>query len=157
MSMNERVKQLLGPELAAQVEAALKGKGSGGADLELVTGEELAAADQKLSDQEKTHKAQLLKLQRQSALRLGLAGKAHDPEDVIALLDLDKIQLDDKGALKQDLEELTKPIREKKPYLFVEEKPKDPPAITGVKPAEIQSQQPSAADELAAWRAEAGL
>ena len=68
-----------------------------------------------------------------------LTGKAHDPEDIIKLLDLGKIELDDAGNLKTSIDELVKPIREQKPYLFVEEKPAGAggtPTIKGAKPAD---------------------
>jgi hypothetical protein len=60
----------------------------------------------------------MAKLNKTTALKLGLAGSAHDPDDIISRLDLDKIELDDAGKLKGNLDELVKPIKEAKPYLF---------------------------------------
>ncbi len=121
--------------------AALKGIGGSGDPAKI--GADVAAAQQKLIRLEETHKAELVRLQKTTALKLGLAGKAHDPNDIIRLLDLEKIQLDEKGGLKESLEELTKPIQEAKPYLFVAEKPA-PPAVAGVKPAQPGSGAPPA-------------
>ena len=66
-------------------------------------------------------------LKKETAIKLGLAGKAHDPSDILSLIDLEKVELDDTGALKTELDTLTKGIRESKPYLFKEEpKPAEP-------------------------------
>ena len=182
--MLEKIKELLGEELAGQVEAALKGKGKDGRDIDLVIGndgsyvpaekleterqartsaetalknaaaalkgvggsgdpakiaDDVAAAQQKLTDLESGYKKELAGIKRTAAVKLGLAGKVHDPEDIIKLLDVDKIELDDAGNLKAPIDDLIKPIKESKPYLFVEDKPADPakpPAVNGVKPAD---------------------
>ena len=60
----------------------------------------------------------MTKLQKETALKLGLGASVYDAGDVIARLDLDKIELDDKGNLKSDIEELTKSIRESAPHYF---------------------------------------
>ena len=60
-------------------------------------------------------------------------------DDIIKLLDLGKIELDDAGNLKTSIDELVKPIKEQKPYLFVEEKPagsEGKATVKGVKPAD---------------------
>lgn len=201
--MNEIIKKLLGDELAAQVETALKGKGKDGKDVDLVIGndgsyvpaekldterqraasaenalktaanalkgiggsgdpakigDDVKAAQEKISGLETAHKAEVTKIMRTTALKMGLVGKAHDPDDIIKLLDLEGIELDGSGNLKTSIDDLTKSIKESKPYLFVEEKAPQAPAIGGVKPAEPNNPQPSTGgDEMAAWRAEAGL
>ena len=182
--MLEKIKELLGEELAGQVEAALKGKGKDGRDIDLVIGndgsyvpaekveterqartsaetalkdaaaalkgvggsgdpakiaDDVAAAQQTLSTLEANYKAELNTIRRTSALKVELTGKAHDPEDIIKLLDLGKIDLDDAGNLKTSIDELVKPIKEQKPYLFVEEKPagsEGKATVKGVKPAD---------------------
>ena len=182
--MLEKIKELLGEELAGQVEAALKGKGKDGRDIDLVIGndgsyvpaekleterqartsaetalknaaaalkgvggsgdpakiaDDVAAAQQKLTDLESGYKKELAGIKRTAAVKLGLAGKVHDPEDIIKLLEMDKIELDDAGNLKAPIDELVKSIKEQKPYLFVEEKPAGTggtPTIKGAKPAD---------------------
>ena len=182
--MLEKIKELLGEELAGQVEAALKGKGKDGRDIDLVIGndgsyvpaekleterqartsaetalknaaaalkgvggsgdpakiaDDVAAAQQKLTDLESGYKKELAGIKRTAAVKLGLAGKVHDPEDIIKLLEMDKIELDDAGNLKAPIDELIKPIKEQKPYLFVEDKPTGTggtPTIKGTKPAD---------------------
>ena len=182
--MLEKIKELLGEELAGQVEAALKGKGKDGRDIDLVIGndgsyvpaekleterqartsaetalknaaaalkgvggsgdpakiaDDVAAAQQKLTDLESGYKKELAGIKRTAAVKLGLAGKVHDPEDIIKLLEMDKIELDDAGNLKTSIDELVKSIKEQKPYLFVEDKPTGTggtPTIKGTKPAD---------------------
>lgn len=182
--MLEKIKELLGEELAGQVEAALKGKGKDGKDIDLVIGndgsfvpaekmeterqartsaetalknaaaalkgvggsgdpakiaDDVAAAQQKLTDLESGYKKELAGIKRTAAVKLGLAGKVHDPEDIIKLLEMDKIELDDAGNLKAPIDELVKSIKEQKPYLFVEDKPTGTggtPTIKGTKPAD---------------------
>lgn len=177
----EGIKSLLGDELSAQVEAALKGKGKDGKDVDLVIGNDgsfvpadkyngansgktsaenalKAAAEAlkaiggtgdpaKIADDVKnaqttianlqaTHDAEIKKISKNAALRMALNGKVHDPSDIIGLLDLDKIDVDDTGNLKTDLDPLLKPIKESKPYLFTEPAKPGAPDIKGAKPAE---------------------
>ena len=177
----EGIKSLLGDELSAQVEAALKGKGKDGKDVDLVIGNDgsfvpadkyngansgktsaenalKAAAEAlkaiggtgdpaKISDDVKnaqttianlqaTHDAEIKKISKNAALRMALNGKVHDPSDIIGLLDLDKIDVDDTGNLKTDLDPLLKPIKESKAYLFTEPAKPGAPDIKGAKPAE---------------------
>ena len=177
----EGIKSLLGDELSAQVEAALKGKGKDGKDVDLVIGNDgsfvpadkyngansgkmsaenalKAAAEAlkaiggtgdpaKIADDVKnaqttianlqaTHDAEIKMISKNAALRMALNGKVHDPSDIIGLLDLDKIDVDDTGSLKTDLEGLLKPIKETKAYLFKEESKPGAPDIKGAKPAE---------------------
>ena len=68
--------------------------------------------------------------------RSALNGKVHDPSDIIGLLDLEKIDVDDAGNLKTDLDGLLKPIKESKAYLFTEPAKPGAPEIKGAKPAE---------------------
>ena len=177
----EGIKSLLGDELSAQVEAALKGKGKDGKDVDLVIGNDgsfvpadkyngansgktsaenalKAAAEAlkaiggtgdpaKIADDVKnaqttianlqaTHDAEIKKISKNAALRMALNGKVHDPSDIIGLLDLDKIDVDDTGNLKTDLDPLLKPIKESKSYLFIEPAKPGAPDIKGAKPAE---------------------
>lgn len=76
---------------------------------------------------------------------MALADKAHDPADIISLLDLDKIEVDDAGALKTDLDGLLKPLKESKAYLFKTQEPAKNPDIKGAKPADPGARQDPAA------------
>lgn len=92
-----------------------------------------------------THQKEIAKIQKNTALRMALADKAHDPADIISLLDLDKIEVDDTGALKTDLDGLLKPYQESKPYLFKSQEPAKNPDIKGAKPADPGARQDPAA------------
>ena len=179
--ITESVKTILGADLSNQVEAALKGKGKDGKDVDLVVGNDgtfvpadkyngansgktsaenalKAAAEAlkaiggsgdpaKIADDVKTaqttletlrtnHQKEITKIQKNTALRMALANQAHDPADIISLLDLDKIEVDAAGTLKTDLDGLLKPIKESKAYLFTEPTKPGAPEIKGAKPAE---------------------
>lgn len=180
----ENIKSILGDDLYSQVEAALKGKGKDGKDVDLVIGNDgsfvpaekyngansgktsaenalKAAAEAlkaiggsgdpaKIADDVKTaqttietlrtnHQKEITQIQKNTALRMALADKAHDPADIISLLDLDKIDVDESGALKTDLDGLLKPYKESKPYLFKTKE--SSPEIKGAKPAESGKRQ----------------
>lgn len=92
-----------------------------------------------------THQKEIAKIQKNTALRMALADKAHDPADIISLLDLDKIEVDDAGALKTDLDGLLKPFQASKPYLFKSKEPEKGPEIKGAKPADPGARQEPAA------------
>lgn len=188
--ITENVRTILGPDLAGQVEAALKGKGRDGKDIDLVVGNDgsfvpadkfngansgrtsaenalKAAAEAlkaiggsgdpaKIADDVKTaqstiatlnanHQKEIARIQKNTALRLALNDKAHDPADIISLLDLDKIEVDDAGALKTDLDGLLKPIQTSKPYLFKSQEPDKNPTVKGAKPADPGARQEPAA------------
>lgn len=72
------------------------------------------------------YEADVKELQRSTAVKLALAGEAHDPDIVASLIDKSKIELDDSGAVKGGLEDQIKGLRESKAFLFAEkaEKPK---------------------------------
>ena len=188
----ENVRALLGDELAGQVEAALKGKGKNGTDIDLVAGNDgsyipqathaavvtqadaaeatlkqaatalkslgasgdtnnLAADVLKvqgdMSTLQANHAAEMSKLQKTTALKLGLGGNAHDPEDIISRLNLDDIELDEGGGLKSNLDDLLKPIREAKPYLF-KEAPAQEFSLRGAVPGQVGSSGGGDADTM---------
>ena len=99
-------------------------------------GVDVAAIQQQVKDWQAKYDADTKALKRDAALKLAINGKAHDPDDIIRLLDAEKIELDDNGNLKGAIDDLLKPIRESKPYLFVEDKKPAPPQVKGVKPAD---------------------
>lgn len=187
--ITESVKTILGADLSNQVEAALKGKGKDGKDVDLVVGNDgtfvpadkyngansgktsaenalKAAAEAlkaiggsgdpaKIADDVKTaqttletlrtnHQKEITKIQKNTALRMALANQAHDPADIISLLDLDKIEVDAAGTLKTDLDGLLKPLKESKAYLFKNQDPENPD-IKGAKPADPGARQEPAA------------
>ena len=89
-----------------------------------------------ISTLQTTHATEMAKLQKTTALKLGLGGNVHDPDDIISRLNLDEIELDESGGLKSSLDDLVKPIRESKPYLF-KESPKQELDLKGTVPGQL--------------------
>lgn len=77
--------------------------------------------------QEKYQQSQL-----NNAIKLGVAKDANDPDDILAFISKDKLELQDDGNVK-GLEDALKNLRESKPYLFADTKP------TGRKPEDGSS------------------
>ena len=128
---------------SASAEKALKAaadalKTIGGSGDPSKIADDVKAAQDTIKNLQDNHAAEIKKIQKNTALRLALAGQAHDPADIISLLDLEKIEVDESGNLKSDLESLIKPIKETKPYLFKEQE--QAPEIKGAKPADPGAQ-----------------
>lgn len=98
---------------------------------------------QTLQDENKTAKEtyeqEMKSLRRDTALKLQLGGKVHDPDIVLGLLDKDKIELDDDGNIKAGFDDQLKSLQESKGFLFVPEKEDTPPSFKGFKPFEGES------------------
>jgi hypothetical protein len=107
-------------------EDALKDRDKQLEDLKKASGDSAALQDQitKLQGENKAttekYDADLKELKLNTAIKLALAGDAHDPDIVAGLLDKSKIELDDSGAVKGGLDDLLKPLRESKGFLFAE-------------------------------------
>lgn len=128
---------------SASAEKALKAaadalKTIGGSGDPSKIADDVKAAQDTIKNLQDNHAAEIKKIQKNTALRLALSGQAHDPADIISLLDLEKIEVDESGNLKSDLESLIKPIKETKPYLFKEQE--QAPEIKGAKPADPGAQ-----------------
>lgn len=146
--ISEHIKQLLGEDLSTQVETALKGKGEKGGNVDLVCGNDGAFVPAEQLDAEKSraaaaleklksdHTEELARLRRDAALRLALSGQVYDPADVMDRLDLEKIEVGEDGGLKTDLDELLRPIRESRPYLFKAYR-QQPQPLRGARPAPV--------------------
>ena len=108
---------------------ALKAIGGSGDPAKLAEDVEIAKGT--IETLQNDHKAELKKIHTDTAIRMALAGKVHDPSDVLGLLS-DKVEVNEDGTLKSNIDELLTPIKESKPYLFVEA----PAAVVdGVTPA----------------------
>ena len=99
-------------------------------------GVDVDALKNKADELEKTFNSKLNTIQKETALKLALVDKAHDPSDIIKLLDLSKVDVDDSGNLKTGIDDLVKPFKESKPYLFKEAKTTE---VKGAKPAAVQT------------------
>ena len=95
---------------------------------------DLQKANKEATDKYETD-MKVLKLD--TALKLALSGKTHDPDIVANLLDKTKIELDDNGNVKTGLDDQIKSLKESKAFLFVEEKKGDQGfQFKGFKPAD---------------------
>ena len=120
----EPIRALLGEDLAGRVEEVLRGAGPEGGDLDLVAG----------NDGSYLPAGEVERRLHTAALRAGLAGLVHDPDDILPLVDLDAVETDGSGGLRTDLEALLAPIRTAKPYLFRTGEA-EPPVLAGAVPA----------------------
>nr|DAY05773.1 MAG TPA: minor structural protein [Caudoviricetes sp.] len=86
---------------------ALKAIGGSGDPAKIA--DDIAAAKATLDNLQASHQAEIAKIQKNTALRMALADQAHDPTDIISLLDMGKVEVDAAGTLKSDLEGLLSP------------------------------------------------
>jgi hypothetical protein len=70
--------------------------------------------------------------QKEAAIKIAVAGKAHDPDIISGLIDKSKIELDEGGKLKSGLKEQLETLEKDKAFLFVSGKPK----VDGAHPTE---------------------
>ena len=135
------LKRELGQKLNALKTAAEALKAIGGSGDPAKIADDVKTAQTTIDTLRTDHQKEIARIQKNTALRLALADKAHDPADIISLLDLDKIEVDDAGGLKTDLEGLLKPLKETKSYLFKSQEPEKNPVVKGAKPADPGARQ----------------
>ncbi|ASS76825.1 hypothetical protein CIG75_19015 [Tumebacillus algifaecis] len=121
----EKAKELT--ELKAQLEKDIKDRDKQLTDLKAAAGnnDELKKQIETLQTENKTketeYQAKLSDMSVNSAIKLALAGKAHDPDLIANLLDKSKIEVNEDGSIKAGLEDQLKGLRESKAFLFVNE------------------------------------
>lgn len=92
---------------------------------------------QEANKQTKTEYEQQLKdIQKETAIKLAIAGKVHDADLVSSLIDKEQIELGEDGKITKGLEEQIKSLQESKSFLFVPEKEPNKPKFNGVIPPE---------------------
>lgn len=133
---------------ADNAEKALKSaaeglKNIGGSGDTTKIADDLKKAQENITKLQDDHKAEISKMQKNNAVKAALAGKVHDPADILSLLEMDKIEIDDNGGLKTDLEGMLKPIKESKAYLFKNDDAGGQ-QVTGAKPAGAGKGEPAA-------------
>lgn len=79
--------------------------------------EELQKANKAATEQ---YEAKLRDMSVTTAIKLAVAGQAHDPDIIVQLVDKSKIELDAAGNIKSGLDDQIKALRESKAFLFVE-------------------------------------
>ena len=82
------------------------------------------------------YETELKELRTNTALKLALSGKVHDPDLVAGLLDKTKIELDDAGNVKAGFDDQLKALQESKAFLFVPEKKETGFQFRGMQPAD---------------------
>ncbi|WPS88604.1 phage scaffolding protein [Brevibacillus halotolerans] len=129
-------------EAKKQLETDLKDRDKQLTDLKKSVGdnEDLKKQIETLQNDNKTkdeqYQTKIKDMQVSTAIKLALAGEAHDPELIAGLLDKSKIEINDDGTLKGGLDDQVKALRESKAFLFVE-KPQDKGfQFKGAQPAE---------------------
>lgn len=124
----EKAKELT--EAKAQLEKDIKDRDKQLTELKAAAGnnEELKNQIEKLEADNKTkdteYQAKLRDMSVNSAIKLALSGKAHDPDLIATLLDKSKIEVNEDGTLKAGLDDQLKGLRESKAFLFVDDKAK---------------------------------
>ena len=132
---------------AASAETALRAaadavKELGGSGDPAKLADDAKAAKSTIDTLKTDHRKELSRIQKDTAVRMALAGRVHDPADVLGLLDMEKIQVGEDGALKTDLADLLKPIQEAKPYLFKPDPGPAQPPLKGAQPAQPTGGEP---------------
>ncbi|GIO03392.1 hypothetical protein J5TS2_40600 [Brevibacillus halotolerans] len=90
--------------------------------------------DNKTKDEQ--YQAKIKDMQVSTAIKLALAGEAHDPDLIAGLLDKSKIEINEDGTLKGGLDDQVKALRESKAFLFVEKPQNKGFQFKGAQPAE---------------------
>lgn len=119
---------------------------------------ELQEANKQASEK---YQSELSELRTNTALKLALSGKVHDPDLVVGLLDKTKIELDEAGNVKAGFDDQLKALQESKAFLFVPEKKEEVLQFRGMQPADSTSgggegQQPNLGKQLAAQNKQTG-
>lgn len=122
---------------------ALKAVGGTGDPAKIA--EDVQTAQTTIANLQTGHQKEIARITKNTALRMALADKVHDPADIISLLDLEKIEVDAAGGLKTDLDGLLKPYQESKAYLFKTQEQSKDTNIKGAKPADPGARQEPAA------------
>lgn len=113
---------------------ALKAIGGSGDPAKIA--EDVKTAQTTITTLQTNHDAEIKKISKNAALRMALNGKVHDPSDIIGLLDLEKIDVDDAGNLKTDLDGLLNLSRNRKVICSPNRRNLAPLKSKGAKPAE---------------------
>lgn len=120
-ALKERDKQLVDLKKAAEGNEELRKQ------IEQLQADNKAAAEQ--------YEAKLRDMSVTTAIKLAVAGQAHDPDLVAGLLDKSKIEVDENGNIKAGLDDQLKTLRASKGFLFVQKDDKGP-HFKGATPAD---------------------
>ena len=134
-------------EAKKQLEEQLNERDKQLADLKKSAGdnEELKKQIEKLQqenkEKEQSYQAKIRDMTVTTAIKLAVAGDAHDPDLVASLIDKTKIEVDEQGQIKSGLDDQLQALREAKSFLFVQkEQSNNQPQFKGFSPAESREQ-----------------
>lgn len=135
-------------EAKKQFEAELKERDQQLAELKKAAGgneelkKQIEALQAENKAKEEEYKAKLRDMTITTAIKLAVAGDAHDPDLVASLIDKTKIEVDEQGQIKSGLDDQLKALRESKAFLFVHKEPEPQPKFKGVAPADGREPSP---------------
>lgn len=87
-------------------------------------------------EREKEYQERLRDMMITTAIKLAVAGDAHDPDLVASLIDKSKIEVDEQGNIKAGLDDQLKALREMKSFLFVQKQADPQGKFKGMSPAD---------------------
>ena len=88
-------------------------------------------------EREKEYQGRLRDMAITTAIKLAVAGEAHDPDLVASLIDKGKIEVDEQGNIKTGLDDQINALRESKAFLFVQKQADQQTAkFKGMNPAD---------------------
>ena len=127
--------QALGAEKALQaaVETIKTVGGTGNVETFL---QDIAAVKATIETQQQSHEKEKNSLLKKASIKMALAGQVHDPVDILERLDLEQVELDERGDLQNGWESQLQGLRQSKPYLFLEKQASAEPRLQGAKPAQ---------------------
>jgi len=102
--------------------------------------EELNKQLDKYKQDNADYEKKLKEVQLNNAIKVHFAKEANDPNDVLAFIDKDKLELQEDGSVK-GLEDAGKQLQESKPYLFADTKPTGRKPEDGSNPGQAQPQE----------------
>ena len=131
--VNEAKKQLA-EQLAERDKQLSELKKAAGDNEELRKQIEALQAENKAKEQE--YRERLRDMTITTAIKLAVAGEAHDPDLVASLIDKTKIEVDEQGNVKAGLDDQIKALREAKSFLFVQKQADPQGKFKGMNPAD---------------------
>jgi|SRR5690606_3894548 len=138
--VNEAKKQLA-EQLAERDNQLSQLKKAVGDNEELKKQIETLQAENKAKEQE--YQGRLRDMAITTAIKLAVAGEAHDPDLVVSLIDKGKVELDEQGNVKAGLEDQINALRESKAFLFVQKQTDQQTAkFKGMNPADGREPSP---------------
>jgi len=138
--VNEAKKQLA-EQLAERDNQLSQLKKAVGDNEELRKQIETLQAENKAKEQE--YQGRLRDMAITTAIKLAVAGDAHDPDLVASLIDKSKVEVDEQGNIKNGLDDQINALRESKAFLFVQKQTDQQTAkFKGMNPADGREPSP---------------